>query len=318
MHASKTLFGEKLTKKSAFHLRQPKKVRFQFMDDHRKEFPLVKMAEVLGVTRAGYYAWKSRPESGRARRKRRLEILVKAYFWKMKERYGSPRLTREINNRGHNCSQGLVTELMKKNGLRAKAKKKFKATTDSTHPYPVSPNLLEQDFSVNCPGEVFVSDITYLRTDEGWMYLCIVMDLFNREISGWAVQDRLTADIAVKALNRAFRNRVTRPDAIFHSDRGIQYASNEFRESLAKYDLFQSMSRKGCCWDNAPAESFFHTLKTEEVCGNSYISKKECKMRMFEYIEIFYNRERMHSELGYRTPVGFAVDYMMGLMKDAA
>jgi len=222
--------------------------------------------------------------------------------------YGSPRVTQELHQRGYSCSRARVARLMAKNNIYAKTKRKFKMTTDSNHHYPVAPDLLNQDFNSDAPNKIWVSDITYIRTMTGWLYLTIILDLFNRQVVGWSLSQRLTAiTTTIPALNDAFRRQ--RPDAglIFHSDRGVQYACHEFRNKLADYQMTQSMSGKGNCYDNAVAESFFHTLKTELVYFEKYETKERARQSIFEYIEVFYNRQRLHSALGYQTPVDYAV-----------
>jgi len=199
---------------------------------------------------------------------------------------------------------------MKIHGIVGKAKKKFKATTNSKHNLPVAPNLLNQDFVAEKPNTVWVSDITYISTLEGWLYLVVILDLYSRQAVGWAMSDRLTSDFVVKALYQAIGRRRPPSGCILHSDRGVQYASADFRDVLNNYGLIQSMSRKGNCYDNAVAESFFHTLKTEHVYEHRYETRADARQSIFEYIEMFYNRQRRHSALGYRSPVSFELDAM--------
>jgi len=225
-----------------------------------------------------------------------------------RQTYGSPRVTRELHHRGYSCSRARVARLMAKNNIYAKTKRKFKVTTDSDHNYPVAPDLLNQDFNSDAPNKIWVSDITYIWTMAGWLYLTVVLDLFNRQVVGWSLSQRLTAiTTTIPALNDAFRRQ--RPDAglIFHSDRGVQYACHDFRNKLADYQMTQSMSGKGNCYDNAVAESFFHTLKTELVYFEKYETKEQARQSIFEYIEVFYNRQRLHSTLDYHTPAEYAV-----------
>jgi putative transposase len=225
-----------------------------------------------------------------------------------RQTYGSPRVTIELHKLGYTCSRARVARLMAKNNINAKTKRKFKVTTESDHNYPLPADLLNQDFTADYPNKIWVSDITYIWTKAGWLYLTIILDLFNRQIVGWSMSQRLTAiTTTLPALNDAFRRQ--RPDAglIFHSDRGVQYACHEFRNKLAEYKMAQSMSGKGNCYDNAVAESFFHTLKTELVYFEKYETKEQAIQSLFEYIEVFYNRQRIHSTLGYLTPVEYAV-----------
>jgi len=225
-----------------------------------------------------------------------------------RQTYGSPRITRELHNRGYRCSRARVARLMSKNMIYAKTKRKFKVTTESAHHYPVAVDLLNQDFTVDCPNKIWVSDITYIWTKAGWLYLTVILDLFNRQVVGWSMSQRLTAiTTTLPALNDAFRRQLPDAGLIFHSDRGVQYACHEFRNKLMNYNMTQSMSGKGNCYDNAVAESFFHTLKTELVYFEKYETKEQAKQSIFEYIEIFYNRQRLHSALNYQTPVEYAI-----------
>ena len=211
---------------------------------------------------------------------------------------------------GTRCGKNRIARLMKIHGIVGKAKKKFKATTNSKHNLPVAPNLLNQDFVAEKPNTVWVSDITYISTLEGWLYLVVILDLYSRQAVGWAMSDRLTSDFVVKALYQAIGRRRPPSGCILHSDRGVQYASADFRDVLNNYGLIQSMSRKGNCYDNAVAESFFHTLKTEHVYEHRYETRADARQSIFEYIEMFYNRQRRHSALGYRSPVSFELDAM--------
>ena len=224
--------------------------------------------------------------------------------------YGSPRITEDIQIKGIRCSENRVARLMKVHGIIAKAKKKFKATTSSKHNLPVAENLLNQDFVAEKPNTVWVSDITYIWTLEGWLYLAVILDLYSRQVVGWAMSDKLTANFVIKALYQAIGWRNPVRGCIFHSDRGIQYASAEFRNVLNSHGFIQSMSRKGNCYDNAVAESFFHTLKTEHVYDYRYETRAEPVRSVFEYIEVFYNRQRRHSAIGYRSPISFELDTM--------
>lgn len=263
---------------------------------------------MLSVSRTAYYNWlTSKPGKWTAENAKLLED-IKSIHEESRQTYGSPRITQELHRRGYCCSRPRVARLMAKNNIYAKTKRKFKVTTDSKHHYPVSSDLLNQDFTSDAPNQIWVSDISYIRTMTGWLYLTIVLDLFNRQIVGWSLSQRLTAiTTTIPALNDAFQRQ--RPDAglIFHSDRGVQYACHEFRNKLAEYHMIQSMSGKGNCYDNAVAESFFHTLKTELVYFEQYETKEQARQSIFEYIEVFYNRQRLHSALDYQTPVDYAV-----------
>jgi transposase InsO family protein len=221
--------------------------------------------------------------------------------------YGSPRITIELREQGDTCSKNRVARIMRENDIKAKTARKFKVTTNSKHNMPISENLLNQNFSVSTPDRVWVSDITYIRTLEGWLYLSIILDLYSRKIIGWSVSDRITKKVVTDALLKAIWNRKPSKGLIVHSDQGSQYASIEFRNIIKRFGFKQSMSGKGNCYDNAVAESFFHTIKTECVYSEVYKSKSEAKSAIFDYIEIFYNRQRRHSTIGYMSPVDFEI-----------
>lgn len=230
---------------------------------------------------------------------------IKNVYQKNKCVYGSPKITQALNRQSISCSQPRVARLMRANGIVAKTQRKFKATTNSNHTLPVAADLVGQAFGVDGPNKLWVGDITYIDTDEGWLYLAKVMDVYNREIIGWAVEKRMTKSLVIKAMDRAIRKRRPAQSPIFHSDRGSQYASYAFRRLLVNNHIRQSMSGKGNCYDNAMAESFFKTLKTELIYQNKYQTRQEAKQDIFEYIEVFYNRQRLHSALGYKTPVEY-------------
>ena len=222
--------------------------------------------------------------------------------------YGSPRITDSLRDKGYVCSRPRVARLMRKNNIRAKTKRKFKITTNSKHHYPISPNLVNQDFSATAPKELWTSDITYIRTRQGWLYLTVILDVYNRQISGWSMSNSLKAThTTIPALMAAYRRHRPGPGLIFHSDRGVQYACHEFRRLLKKYKITQSMSGKGNCYDNAITESFFSTLKTELVYSEKYKTRNQAKLSIFKYIEIFYNRQRKHSSLGNKSPYEYII-----------
>ena len=268
------------------------------------------MCRVIGASRSGYYRWKRQPQSKRQKDNEKILMEIKESHKNSRRAYGSPRITKDIQARGTKCGENRVARLMKIHGIAGKAKKKFKATTNSKHNLPVAENLLSQNFVAEKPNTVWASDITYIPTLEGWLYLVVILDLYSRQVVGWAMSDRLTADFVVKALYQAIGRRSPSLRCIFHSDRGVQYASADFRNVLNAYGFIQSMSRKGNCYDNAVAESFFHTLKTEHVYDYRYETRTEAIQSVFEYIEIFYNRQRRHSALGYRSPVSFELEAM--------
>jgi len=235
----------------------------------------------------------------------RLLVEIKKAHKNSSKIYGSPRITEEVRENGIKCSRNRVARLMRRNGIAAKAKRRFKTTTDSRHNLPVAKNLLNRQFRVDAPNKVWVSDITYIWTAEGWLYLAVILDLFSRKIVGWSMSDRMTQDIVINAFLQAMWRRKPGAGLMFHSDRGSQYASGDFRRLLLEHGVIQSMSRKGNCYDNAVAESFFHTLKTEVVYHEKYLTREQARKSVFEYIELFYNRVRKHSTLGYCSPWKF-------------
>jgi len=263
------------------------------------------MCQTLEVGRKGFYAWLNRPESPRRQENRRLLVEIKAVHQKSRKTYGSPRVHAELRANGYVCGRHRVARLMRHHGIVSKHKRKFRATTNSVHSYPIAGNKLQRRFDVSKPGQCWVSDITYIPTREGWLYLAVTLDLFHRKVIGWAMDRWIGRQLAIDALNMAIRNGCLESGLIHHSDRGVQYASNEFQALLKTHAIQCSMSRKGDCWDNAVAESFFHTLKVELIQGNFYDTRQQAKADIFDYIEIFYNRQRRHSYLGYLSPVDF-------------
>jgi putative transposase len=277
-------------------------MKYPFVSDHRRIFRVGLMCNVLDVSRSGYYTWLKRPESLRKKANNKLADQIKVIHAQKHKTYGAPRIHRELKEEGVSCSRNRVARIMKQEGIRAVVPRKYKATTDSKHNLPVAPNLLKQDFNIKEPNKVWLADITYIYTLEGWLYLAAVMDLGCRCIKGWAMSNRLTKELALDALKMAICNYPETTGIIHHSDRGSQYASLEYQKLLKDNGLICSMSRKGNCWDNAPMESFFHTLKTEWVYGIKYNTRREARASLFEYIEIFYNRQRRHSALQYMNP----------------
>lgn len=265
---------------------------------------------VLRLHQSGYYRWLSRPQDGSPSERANcvLSTQIGALFKKYKSRYGSPRMQRELRARGVIANRKRVARLMREAGLKAKGKRRFKATTQSRHHYPVAPNHLERRFEVgaaNRLNRLWVSDITYVWTSEGWLYVAIILDAWSRKIVGWAWSMSLEADFAVRALERALKNRCPQADWMHHSDQGVQYACKEYQRALAQADAVVSMSRKGDCWDNALAESFFGSLKKELMHEQTFTTRQQAVSAIFEYIEVFYNRHRRHSKLGYCSPVEF-------------
>lgn len=285
-------------------------MKYWFIDQHRSSHGVQKMCRVIEASRSGYYRWKKQPQSKRQKENEKILMEIKESHKNSRRTYGSPRVVEDLQAKGMTCGKNRVARMMKVNGIVGKAKKKFKATTDSKHNLPVAENLLKQNFETEKPNTVWTSDITYVWTSEGWLYLAVILDLFSRQVVAWAMSDRLTSDFVVKALYQAIGRRQPASGCILHSDRGIQYASAAFRDVLMAYGFIQSMSRKGNCYDNAVTESFFHTLKTEHVYDYRYETRAEARQSIFEYIEMFYNRQRRHSALGYRSPVSFELEAM--------
>jgi transposase InsO family protein len=281
-------------------------VKYAWIDAQRQAYELAEMCTVLDVSISGYRAWK---RGGTPERKRltdaQMLVLIRAIDAELKGSYGSPRMVMELRDRGFSAGKERVERLMRENGIRARHKRRYKVTTDSKHGLPVAENLLDRNFTPEAPNQVWTSDITYLWTNEGWLYLAIVLDLFNREVVGWSLKPRMTADIVTDALTMAWFRRRPAPGLLHHSDRGSQYASQVFQTKLADYGMTCSMSRKGNCWDNAPTESWFNSFKNERVHGHSFGTREEMKTMAFEYIEVFYNRKRLHSTLGYQSPSRF-------------
>ena len=275
------------------------------MKHYRERYSLAKMANVLGVSRSGYYAFEGRKMTRHETADIELSGQIKQIFQKHYGRYGSPRVWEELKRRGWHVSRKRIERLMRAMGLQSKRRRKWIKTTDSQHELAVAENILNRDFHAAYPGEKWVSDITYLGADSGWLYMTIILDLWDRKVVGWSMSEELTAEPVSRALAMAVGNRQPGEGLILHSDRGVQYCSEEFRSTLYRLcpTARQSMSRKGNCWDNACAESFFATLKTELKTLERRLNKKQIKTEVFEYIEIYYNRCRRHSALGYATPV---------------
>ena len=270
-------------------------MKYLFIEKNRSAFAVEKMCRAFKVSKSGYYAQKKRGRSKQAADNERLDLEISTAHKKSHARYGSPRITEELNAQGTPCSKNRVARRMRKNGIVAKTKRRFKVTTKSKHTHPIAENKLNQNFSAKGPNQVWVSDITYLWTREGWLYLAVVLDLFSRKIVGWSMSQSLGQEIVLQALGHALQRRHPAPGLIVHSDQGVQYACLAMRRLLAKNGVTQSMSGKGNCYDNAVAESFFHTLKTELVYFEDYQTRAEARGSIFEYIEVFYNRERRHS-----------------------
>ena len=276
---------------------------FRFIDAHREDWPVCVMCKVLGVSPSAYYAWRCRPESARAAANRTLLADVRRLHGQHRGRYGSPRMHAALRAEGRGVSRGRVERLMRQHGIQAAASRRFRpVTTDSHHGLPVAPNLLEQRFEASAPNQVWLADLTYVPTGEGWLYLAAVLDLATRKVVGWAMRDHLRTDLAAAALVMATQRQRPGPGLVHHSDRGSQYASGAYRELLTKAGMRASMSRTGNCYDNAPMESFFHTLKVELVHRRHWATRDEARRDLFSYMEGYYNRQRMHSALRYLSP----------------
>ncbi len=271
----------------------------------KANFPVAFMCRHLGLSPSGYYSWEKRPVSRRRQEDERLIPKIRDSHRGSRGTYGSPRVYDDLKDQGETAGRHKIARLMRENGITARPLKKFRKTTDSNHSFPVAPNLLERRFNVDSPDQVWVSDITYIWTARGWAYLAVIVDLFSRRVVGWALENHMRTELVLKALEMARGHRNIPPGLIFHSDRGVQYASKEFREKLAEYGIIQSMSRKGDCWDNAVAESFFATIKRELVRKCFWLNQKAARAGIHEYIEVFYNRRRKHSTNGNLSPVEY-------------
>ncbi|MCK8826569.1 IS3 family transposase [Natroniella acetigena] len=289
-------------KKSSRHIPKETKMKYGFIREHRNEFPITRMCQVLGVSRSGYYSWLNRKPSKRKQENYKLKLRIAQIYSESRGSYGSPRIYKQLKKEGFKCNKKRIERLMRVLGLKAIQKRKFRVTTDSNHNLPIKENLLERKFDVTEKNKVWVSDITYISTKEGWLYLAVMIDLYSRKIVGWSMQKRMTKNLVIYALNMAIKRRNPEKGLIVHSDQGSQYASHAFQKLLWQNKFKSSMSRKGNCWDNAVAESFFGTLKTELVYHNKYQTRSQAKQDIFKYIEIFYNRNRLHSTLDYKSP----------------
>lgn len=260
------------------------------------------MCHVLGITPSAYYAWRTRQQSQRERENARLLVHIRSVHQESRSTYGSPRVYRELRRCGIRAGRHRIARLMRLGGIRPRQARRFRVTTDSKHGLPVAENRLERQFTVAQPNAVWAADITYIWTQEGWLYLAIVMDLFSRRIVGWSMQRTLERTLVLNAMQMALSGRQPGPGLLCHSDRGSQYASGDYQALLAEHGIRCSMSRKGDCWDNAPVESFFATLKRELVHHRPYAIREEARQEIFRYIEVWYNRKRRHSSLGYLSP----------------
>ena len=278
---------------------------YEFIERHRSTWRVRKMCQVLNVSSSGYYSWRKRGISKREQSNRRLLECIKRSFEESRRTYGSPRILKDLRANGWTCHKNRVARLMRLHGISPKRNRRFKRTTNSKHSLPVAPNLLNRKFVSDQPASVWVSDITYIWTDEGWLYFAGVLDLYDRQLIGWSVSNRLNDKLTLDALEKALIRRRPAQGLIHHSDRGCQYASHAYRKLLSDNEITQSMSGKGNCYDNAVMESFFKTLKVELVYRTRFRTRDEAKRELFDYIEVYYNRKRRHSALGYMTPAEF-------------
>ena len=282
-------------------------MKYACIASHRGRFPVTMMCRVLGVSRSGFYAAHRRAPSARTRHDQRLRVEIRTIYRESRRRYGSPRVHGELRARGLRCGKKRVERLMRADGLRAKKRRRFRVTTESDHAYAPAPNVLARQFDVGRQGaeRVWAADLTYLPTREGWLYLAVILDVGNRQVVGWAVRSSLQHDVTLAALDMALE-REGGGYGLHHSDRGVQYACRPYRDRLAAHGIAVSMSRRGNCWDNAIVESFMATLKWELVADANWQTRRQASRELFEYIEVWYNRQRRHSSLGYRTPVEYA------------
>jgi transposase InsO family protein len=283
-------------------------VKFAFVKEHRKVWPVGVICRVLGVARSGFYAWLRRAPSAHRRRREELAVKIRAIHQDNRRVYGSPRIHQALTAGGESVCENTVASIMRGKGICAKKKAKFTPrTTDSRHESALAPNTLDRQFDVELPDRKWAADITYICTDQGWLYLAAVIDLCTRRIVGWSMADHMETALVSDALTMGLARRQPAAGLLHHSDRGVQYASDDYQGLLARHGLTCSMSGKGDCYDNAVIESFWSTLKTELVHHEHYATHEEARMSIFQYIEVFYNRQRLHSSLGYRSPEAFEV-----------
>jgi putative transposase len=284
-------------------------MRYAFIQEHAGSLPVRATCRMLDVRPSGYYAWVKRSAARCARQARELELVERIRETHRLNRngaYGSPRVHRALRKEGVTCSRRRVEALMRRESIRSTRHRRFKVrTTDAAHDHPVAPNLLDRQFDRQAPNEAWVTDITYVATGEGWLYVATVMDLCSRRVVGWATADHLRAELATEALGKAIKARLPEAGLLHHSDRGVQYAGGDYQAILAEHEIRCSMSRSGDCYDNAAMESFFKTFKVELVYQEKFATRKEADEAIYPYIELFYNRQRLHSSLGYRSPVEY-------------
>ena len=280
-------------------------MKFVFIDAEKATWPVAVLCDVLGVSRSGFYAWRSRPVAASVVANAKLLDEIKAAHTAGRRAYGSPRVARALRQRGHRVGKSRVAKLMRREGIVALKKKRFRKTTDSAHDHPIAPNLLARNFAADVPNVAWVTDVTYVSTHQGWLYLAAILDLFSRRVVGWAVSANNDTRLALDALTRAVSSRHPGTGFTHHSDRGSVYASGDYGRALAAVGARKSMSRKGDCWDNAVAESFFATIKGEMIDHEDFATRAEAAAAIGDYIDGFYNVHRLHSAIGYLSPVEF-------------
>ena len=298
-------------KKSTRHIFKVTEDKYNFVEVSRSEYRIKRICRAIEVSESGYNSWRRGEGKKRKTEDKQLTEEIKWIFEKNKSRYGSPRIEKELRKKGVKTSPKRVARLMQENGLKARTKRKYRATTNSKHNLPVAKNLLKQDFTVAELDKIWTSDITGIWTSEGWLYLAVVLDICSRHLIGWKTSNYLGKELVIGALNKALKDRKPLGGLIFHSDQGVQYASYEVRKILEIHNITQSMSNRGNCYDNAITETFFHTLKTELIYGTSYGTRQEVELDLFEYIEVYYNRQRIHSSLNYLSPVEFEEQFFI-------
>ena len=284
-------------------------MRYAWIKRQGNEFPVTSMCRFMDVSRNAYYDWLHRSPTAREQADAELTPVIQEIFTKSRATYGTRRIRQSLLRQNLSVGRGRIGRLMGATGLACKTKRKFKATTDSKHNLPVAENSLDRQFTAQKPDQVYVGDITYIHTKEGWLYLAVVIDLFSRQVVGWSMAGHMCASLVNDALLMALWKRKPGKGLLWHSDRGSQYAATSHRKPIKHFGIRQGMSRKGNCWDNAVSESFFHTLKTELVHHRHYQTRTEAKMEIFEYIEVFYNRERLHSANNYWSPVDYEMQF---------
>ncbi len=280
-------------------------MKYTWIEAHRDLFAISRMCRVLGVSRTGYCQWRVRTPSGRSAARSVLDVQVAALHTEHKQRYGRPRIVQALRSQGLRVGTEQVRQSLKRQQLKPRYRRPYRVTTDSDHALPVAPNVLNRRFNGWSVNEAFVGDITYIATGEGWLYLAVVMDLASRRIVGWSLSERMTADLVCQALRMAYWRRKPRPGLLMHTDRGSQYASRAYRRLLRDYGMIQSMSRKANCWDNSAMESFFKTLKVEQVYAGRYENRTQARRDLVAWMEGYYNTRRLHSSIGFQTPTAW-------------